>query len=55
MLEKGVNLEGEGQERNRSSEAEAVIAHLVVVPLPGTDGLYSFFAWISPLFCCVAS
>lgn len=55
MLEKGVHLEGEGRERNRNSEAEAVITHLVAVPLPGTDGLYNSFAWISPLFCCVAS
>lgn len=46
-------MEGEGQERNRSLEAEAVIAHLVVVPLPGTDGLYNFFCLdFSPVLLC---
>jgi len=48
MLEKGVNLEGEGQERNGSSEAVAVIIRLMVVPLPGSDGLYYLFFFFLP-------
>lgn len=47
-VRKGVNLEGEGSERNISSEAESVITYVAVVLLPASDGLTNFLPGFLP-------